>query len=465
MSGTKESFVEAQVIEFAGSEQESRYNWVIPTGSVEKRDSAPSRVKKESQQDVDDLRGHTYLQPRYSPLALIKLMEHNVWHARCVRLKANLVAGLGWQLVTEEENKDEDIDYKRIMQFLENPNEFPETTFTEISVRTLIDYFATGNGYVEVSRNLKNEPVYSYPVRANTMRRSRHLRSGGYYQLINGTLRNQFNNYSDSRTDKSKNEMLHFYQYDPLDDFYGTPEWIAAMADMVQDRAYVEYTLNLFKNQMLAKFLIIVEGGRLDDSSKKTIKKFLEKQTSVKNAGGTVVLSSDDSNVKIRIERIDHSFEAKDGSSSKGNIRSFARDVVIASHGVLPRMVGVMTAGQLGGGGENAGQLKTMKETVIDPEQKRFETFLNRTLIKGFGDHKWKLKFTEFDPTTAAEDAAYFEKALGGKPWMRENEVREVQNLKPDEYFDNPQNVADDLNQIRKRLDSSLYGTSNPTDL
>lgn len=458
---SKQQYVEADIIEHAGTPDETVSYLRVP---VEK-EQQPQRVRKESQQQVDQIKGFDHVSPRYSFSSLLNFMDINVWHGRSVRLKANLVAGLGWSLTTGSEDKNEDEDYEKIMAFLEDPNEHPEQTFDEIAVRTLIDHYAIGNGFIETSRSLDGEPAQIYPVRGNTIRRRRPIREGGYVQILNGRKKAEFNNYKLDDRDTERNDMLHFFQYDPLDDFYGIPEFIPAIADMVQDRAYVEYTLNLFRNQMLAKFLIVIEGGKLSNSSKKTVTKFLKNHTSVKNAGGTIVLSSDDPGVKIRIEKIDHSFEAKEGSSGKGSIRNFSRDIVIAAHAIPPRLLGIMTASQLGGGGENQGQLNIFKETVIDPDQSSFEAFLNRTLLRAFGEHKWQLKFNEFDTSTPSEDAEFFEKATGGAAWMDTDEVREAQGLPVQDEVAQIRNMAGDLGQIRKKLQKALYSDNRQQDI
>jgi len=426
-------------------------------------------IRKEQQTQFDDQRGHQWVEPRYKFDTLLSFMELNVWHARCIQLKANLVGGLGWELVTDAENKDEDLDYRRIIAFLNKPNPNATETFTELCKRFLIDFYAVGNAWFEASRNLKQEPVELYHVRAMTMKRAKNIRNGGYLQVINGFKVTPLQNWRERKTDVNKNEALHFFSYDPQDDFYGVPSWIANLGDIMQDRGYVEYTMNLFRNQLLAKFLIVVEGGTLSKAAKQNIRKFLQHHTGVKNAGGTIVLESEDPNVKIRIEKIDHEFLSKDQGSN--TVRTISRDVVVASHGVLPRLVGVMSAGQLGGGSENEAQLKSFKETVIDPDQNSFEEFLNRTLIKAFGTHKWKIKFNEFDITTMAEDASFYEKALDpAKGWMKRNEVREKSGLAAlDEFEESPGAVqgstVQKMSEIRKSIDFAFKRLSPVQDL
>ncbi|MEP0004571.1 MAG: phage portal protein [Balneola sp.] len=408
-------------------------------------------VKKDSQQLPPEKLGGTYADPRIAFSDLLKFYSSNIFHKRACNLKSVMIAGLGWDLVTEDENKDEDVDYKRIKAFLDNPNTHPSETFTEICYRAQIDYQAVGNLFLEAPRNLKGDPVELFHVRAKTMRRDRSLKRG-YWQLQRGKSQ-EFRAWGQAPTNPIKNEILHYYAYDPEDSHYGIGEWYPALAEMILDRNVVEYGINLFLNQLMAKFIIIVEGGQLSTSAKASLKDYLSNNFhGVKNAGRTIILASDDPNVKIRIEKLEISFGEK--SDPQTGTRSVSRDNVMAAHGIPPRLLSVIVASQLGGGNENEGQLKIFKNTVIDPEQSRFEEFLNNTLIKAFGEHKWKLKFNEFDVTNLES----LSKALGDlvtHDIYDTDEAREELGKQPREGADIGK-LTNQLKSIRKSLEAEL---------
>ena len=94
-------------------------------------------------------------------------------------------------------------------------------------------------------------------------------------------------------------------------------------------------------------------------------------------------------------------------------------------------MLGIMSAGQLGGTGEIEGQLTTFKQITIDPDQAELEKLLNKTIIASFGEHKWQLKFDEMDITDALTDAEYYLKLTGQQALLTVDEAREEMGRGP----------------------------------
>jgi len=416
--------------------------WVMPVGE----EILKATVRKESKQIPPDkmTSGLPIVQPRISFDDLLFFMDVNVWHKISIKLKAALVGGLGWQLVTEDENKEPDQVYKRIMELLERPNEKYQETFSVLMIRMLTDYFALGNGWLEVSRNTKGEVAAIYHVRGKTVRRKKDF--SGYYQ-VRSFKKQEFRNFGDPKN-RDKNELIHFYEYDPEDDYYGIPEWLPAMATMAMDRAAVEYNTYVFDNGMMIPFAIIIEGGTLSRKARNALKNFLQKNyKGIANAGRAMVIANDDPNVKIRIEKLDTP-GLRDMSFSK--MRLLSRDEVIAAHRVPPRLTGIMTPGQLGGGGEVSGQLKIFQETLIKPEQRKLENILNRTILASFGEHKWKIKFNELDISDPREDAEWY-KTMVEIGALDPDEVREDAGYKPRESQQPPVDKA--MKQIAKALE------------
>ena len=83
---------------------------------------------------------------------------------------------------------------------------------------------------------------------------------------------------------------------------------------------------------------------------------------------------------------------------------------IVSAHGVPPRIVGIITAGSLGGGGEYQAQLKSLKEVTIRPKQVLVEETFNDTIFRDTGD---RIDFNEIDITPIqAEPANDTEEAL-----------------------------------------------------
>ena len=86
------------------------------------------------------------------PMAdLLLFYDFNVWHRRCVLLKAMLVAGLGFQVMEGDEviydpRRDRVVPDHPAAQFVARPNENLLETLDELAYRFLVDFYATGNG-------------------------------------------------------------------------------------------------------------------------------------------------------------------------------------------------------------------------------------------------------------------------------------------------------------------------------
>lgn len=78
-------------------------------------------------------------------------------------------------------------------------------------------------------------------------------------------------------------------------------------------------------------------------------------------------------------------------------LKNLNRDEIIAAHGVPPRMIGVMSAGTLGGGGELIGQLHSFNELTIIPKQEQIEWF--------FYQIGYPLKLKKIDVTNFKDDS------------------------------------------------------------
>ena len=402
--------------------------------------------------------GVQWVEPRIAIKDLLWFADVNTWHRRAIQLKARMVLGRGWYL--EPTRDDADPEVRRALEALlvepqreRKPGE-QRQTLGEILFRFLFDWYATGNAYLEVVRDRKGRPAEFYHVRAERVRRDVKL-EGGYWQLTPYGEPVHFRGWGDP--DGEENEMLHFVQYDPLDDYYGVPEWLPAIGAMALDRAAVEYNTQLFANGLLAHFAVVVEGGRLTKDQIEALKAFLrENATGIKNAGRGIVLQNESDGVRIRLDKLN--MDVKDLQFEKG--RAFSRDEIASAHGVPPRLLGIMTPGQLGGAGEAAAQMQIFLETVIAPDRQRVEDFLNRTIVAAFGaeegpDPGWALRFVEPDLTDAQADADYYTKALNPVTgWMRREEVREMEGLPPEEEA--PSSVAkaaDMIAELRRMLD------------
>jgi len=218
----------------------------------------------------------------------------------------------------------------------------------------------------------------------------------------------------------SGNEILHLYEYDPLDDYYGVPDWFAALSTMGLDRVILEYNLRLFANSLMAHLAVVVEGGRLSKEGREAVKQFIQDQAmGVHNAGRVLLIEDENDRVKVKFEKLN--LEVKDLMTTKP--QEFFRDVVVSAHGVPPRLLGIVSAGQLGGTGEIAGQLQIFRETVLRPGKRRLEQALG-VLLEAVSPGV-RVRFYEMDITELKADGEFFDKMIA-RGVYRPEEAREI---------------------------------------
>ena len=240
------------------------------------KQGAPS-PQAQSQQVQDTMRALKYATPRVSMADLLLFYDFNVWHRRCVILKAILTAGLGFQVmegdqVVYDPRKDRRVPDHPAARFVAAPNENVMETFEELIFRFMIDYGSMGNGYFEFARNRIGGIGAMYHIPGRTMFRDARFR--GYWQ-VKQMREHFFVPFARAARGQHRNEVLHLYQYDPVNDYYGLPDWFASFMAQGLDRTIMEYNVRLFANSLMAHLAIVVTGGRLSTAGRDAVKLFV----------------------------------------------------------------------------------------------------------------------------------------------------------------------------------------------
>jgi capsid portal protein len=128
--------------------------------------------------------------------------------------------------------------------WIENLND--EESFTNVMMKVLTDYEATGNGYLEIGRTIRGEIGYVGHIPATTMR-VRRLKDG-FVQII-GQKVVYFRNFGAKNAnpitgDPRPNEIIHFKQYSPLNTYYGIPDIMSAVSSLHGDQLASQYNID-----------------------------------------------------------------------------------------------------------------------------------------------------------------------------------------------------------------------------
>jgi phage portal protein len=268
------------------------------------------------------------IEPFFSFDRLLSLFYANTYHRRAVQLKASLLSNIE--------------DGSKLEGGVMTPKDFLYAFILNLEI--------FGNAFVEIAgKNLYILP--SIEARVNENKEIFQVKNNKSIAL----------------------NAKHLYYYSPNSRFYGEPDYLAAMLSILTNQKADSFNNAFFENSARADTAIIFENSEPDEMQLNAFKEFFGSNfKGTGNAHKTLVLTANGENAKVRIEDL-----SKVSDISFEKLKNLNRDEIIAAHGVPPRMVGVMTAGQLGGSGEVTGQLHSFNELTIIPKQEQIEWFFD----------------------------------------------------------------------------------------
>lgn len=419
-------------------------------------------AKSSAQIEDSKTRYSTYLPPPVSAKVAIQFYNQHPYHARAITLKALCIAGIGYDINpidAKDEDYFDDPEYLKLKAFCDNPNLEAEV-FEDLIINWLTERYIHGQGYLEIVPNAKGELAEIYNLRSfncfpklyynNLYYFQKNLNKDVWFQPFNSGL-----NVPQSVSQKQLNEVLVLKNYNPETKYFGLPEWYSATGDLVLDRSVIEYRIREFENNLLIQFIIICEGGEIDEDGLSMVQKFLSSNfKGVQNAGKVLYLNSDHPEVKIRIEKIDKDIREAGYIST----REQSRDFILAADGVPSILLGAKTKGQLGGTTELKDMFNILNETIIKPQKKTTESKLNQLFRLRLGITKFKLLFKELTVDSLAEIVEYVSK-MKDAGIIGENEARQEIGYEPrdagteeNDVLNKLYKISSEVREIRKQI-------------
>jgi HK97 family phage portal protein len=447
---------------------------VAPFSSVgisKSSEKVSTKISKASSQNELAKFNYDFIPPIVDPVTAVNLFKQNPFHMRAIIFKASCCVGQRIDILPIDplnKNFENDPEYIKLKTFLDGPNDEGELS-KELAKNLYIDYYIHGQGYLEIVENKKNELAEIYNLRAYNTFAKLYYNHLYYIQRVAGTDV-WFRPYHIPQKEVPNgvgecNGILVLKGYDPSTKYYGMPEWYSATADLVLNRSIDEYRIRKFENNLMIQFMIICEGGEIDNDGLQGIKTFLSRNyMGTNNAGKVLYLNSDQPDVKIRIEKIESDNREIDFIRSRDQLRDF----ILAAHGVPSALMGIKVPGQLGGTTEIKDLLKVFYETVIKFDKERGEALLTRLFKSKLGITKFKIEFKELDVDSLKDLVEMIDKMVGrevidtdegrsilGWEPRNNNDPNLEKNLNNDgnDILYKLFNVRRDINYIRKNIE------------
>jgi PBSX family phage portal protein len=339
----------------------------------------------------------------------------------------------------------------QLRDWLENLNQ--DESFTSIMEKVDTDFYATGNGYIEIGRTTFGEIGYVGHIPATTMRVRRI--HDGFVQII-GNKVVYFRNFGATNknpitADPRPNEIIHIKEYSPLNTFYGVPDIVAAMPSLLGDQLASQYNIDYFQNKAVPRYIVTLKGAQLSSEAEDKLFRFL--QTGLKGQNHRTLYiplpgDSEGNKVEFKMDPIESGIQ--EGSFKE--YRKQNRDDILIAHQV--------PLSKLGGSDSSAiaaslAQDRTFKEQVARPAQRNLEKILNK-IVREKTDIL-EFKFNELTLTDEVAQSQILERYIRNKI-MVPNEAREVINL--------PQRAGGDVPvelSARAAADATANTTQNRT--
>ena len=308
------------------------------------------RATKDKEQDID------IVQPPVDISEILETAATSAWHGRCLEIKTKAIAG-NYEFEDESEK-----------EFLIDAFKHYDT-IEEVFTNIVQDFLNTGNCFIEVVKTGKDIKEL-YIVDPETMYVTKEKKE--YVQRVDREER--FPRYDPAKTDQ--HSIYHIMQINPLTKYYGYPTWINALESLRLDKSVKIFFSSFFENGAIPDLIIALEGADFSKDVKNRIAEALRQTKGVINSHKTLVLGLPFDNARLHIETVTSPIAAMDFSK----IGNPSRDEIIAAHGVPPRLLNIIPAGQLGGEGDGDSQLEMFYRITVDPEQKFLEEKINKLL-------------------------------------------------------------------------------------
>ena len=357
-------------------------------------------IKKESKQRKEEHKwelGEGLVEPPYAINVLMLLFQNSIY-ASTVRQIAKDVAGQGWDIVPKEEEKKNEVEYQKLKEYIDNIS--PETSLRTLFENLIIDWGHIGYFGIEVGRNPKGEPTEIYRCPAHTLRIHKSKNKFCQKRGLNKVWFKKYGYKKDVAQSSGKegrfnykdrgNELIYYKNFYPYSDFYGVPNIISAVQELLEYQSIKSYNSNFFDNYGVPEAIVKLEGD-WEDGTEEKITRFIDEEIrGTENAHRTMVMQTPEgcSFEWIPLQKNDKK------ESSFLNQQKMDRDNILIAYSMPPERIGIRIVGKLGGNvAEEANRIYF--EKVVGPLQSDLAEIMN--LLISEISNNYRFQFHQVD--------------------------------------------------------------------
>jgi len=335
-----------------------------------------------------------------NPQELAILGDEDSTHSACCAIKATATSRAGYRFVYDSGGSGRQAPRALLDDFdaLHDSDGAEEMIY-----RCERDFWALGNWWIEVVRAVTGRITALNHIPAFTMfclAPKDAPRIGDYMQEVDG-VRVYFRDFGsdpdDYRPDADgnpPNEVIHGIDYTSSHVFYGVPRIWSALNAVLCNRLIGDNNIEFYEDKGVARYILVMDNAyQPDERDVQTITHSVNGLLDRK--GNKVVLfGTPGTDVRSRLHKIRDEFNFTD----QNVLRNANRDEICRAHDVPPRLIGIISAGSLGGTGEGEVQFDEFKALTIRPRQAVWRRLYDRVFFDTVAKRsKWSLQFNELD--------------------------------------------------------------------
>lgn len=438
---------------------------IINFSSVSKAYSVPGSKTRIAQSSVVKLNGCVI--PPYNPATILQYREMDSTYQSCIEIRADSIVGLGYSFGYKDIEKKPEIK-----RFLKSPNRNFNDSFSSIIRNVFIDLDLFANGYIEFVKSGKTRSIYYLPakdmyIKPKTDSKGQFTREIEEYCMFDtGGLVSRYTPYPvDGKVKDGVHYCIHFKNTSQENFYYGSPNNRHLFELIKQSYLSDQYNINFFSNGGQPSWACLITGGKLSKKAHEKIRDFIENNLKgVSNAHKMLFLSVPSEKAQIKLiplsKAIDEQFISL---SEKTQFR------IALKCRVHPKLLGLSTGGNFGGGSAGITDLKLFMETVSKPVQVGLIESINKFLELEFGID-CEFSFNSMNISNEKDDAVianlYWNMVdeFGNRP-ITINEIRQIfLKLKPIDLKETPIDESKTKTEVTPTVEGEIT-TNDGSDL
>ena len=356
--------------------------------------------------DVAVLTGNEVMKP-YDINELLAFYNGSQTYQTCISIKANTTCGLGYFF-----NKDIKDLPKPMQDFLKAPTDEIGKTFSRTLVSLYTDFELFGDAYLDVVRYGKTVKFRYMPSRDmfSVQDENGYGNLVGYRSISRTDGTNTFVMSrssiikpfpTDGKMKDGVHYIVHFSKPSISNKFYASTNK-SELHDVIRLNILSDqYNTNFFSNGGQPSWAILATGDRISPKMLSAIKEnMISELKGVENSHKMLFINLPKEKADIKLVPLSKEIDAQ--FLSLGEKCQFR--IALACQ-VLPKMLGLSTGGNFGGGSAAMGDLNSFIQIVSIPEQQYFQDVLNIVFATCFNLDDTYITFNCMDTSTEKDDA------------------------------------------------------------